>query len=65
MTDQQAANPPLVGLDSCVFIEAAKIPNGLCKIIVELATKRIYRILLVPRVDYEVRKELGPGGLVP
>jgi hypothetical protein len=63
--DLQVYVPPLVGLDSCIFVEAAKVPSGLCAIIVELATKGLFRVLLVPRVHYEVRKELGPAGLLP
>jgi|SRR5579883_1915495 len=65
MIGQLPIAPPLVGLDSCVFIEAAKVPNGVCNVIVTLATQKLYRVLLVPRVHYEVRKELEPVGLLP
>lgn len=53
----------LVGLDSCVFIEAAKTPNGLCNIILRIATQRTFRVLLVPRVELEVRREFRKHGI--
>jgi hypothetical protein len=54
----------VVGLDSCVFIEAVRIPGGFCAEILSFAEAGDFRLFLVDNVEAECRRrELTPEQL--
>lgn len=52
------SDSPLIAPDSCVFIEAARVPKGLCNLLFRLAGDGAFRICQLPGVRVEVERNL-------
>jgi hypothetical protein len=48
----------LVGVDACVLIQSVKVPEGLCALILKLARRGAFRLLIPAPAFEEVRKQL-------